>query len=215
MQESTTVNSIIKKLKKLYPTPECTLDFRTPFQLLIAVMLSAQCTDKAVNKVTPALLSKYPSEVEMSKAAVEDVQAIIRPLGFYQTKAKNIISTSKKLLSWDKNIHFDSAEEGIQKYTTLDGVGRKTANLVVGEVYKFPAVVTDTHVLRITKRLGLTENDNPQKVENDLKNIIPEEEQLDFCHRIVAFGRDICIARKPKCEQCLLKEECQFYRTEA
>ena len=198
---------ICELLKADYPEAICQLNADTPFQLLVATRLSAQCTDARVNLVTPALFSKYPSENELSEADVKDVEALIHSCGFYRAKAKDLVGMAKAVKEEYNGILPDTIEE----LTKLPGVGRKTANLIVGDVYKKPAVVADTHVIRITNLLGLTSSKDPKAVELQLKKLLPPEESNDFCHRIVLHGRAVCIARRPKCDACCIKEVCKHY----
>ncbi len=197
--------SIIEKLKIDYPEAVCQLNADTPFQLLVATRLSAQCTDARVNLVTPDLFKKYPTENELSEAPVEDVEKLIHSCGFYHGKARDLVGMAKAV----KEKHNGILPDSIEELTTLPGVGRKTANLIMGDVYKKPAVVADTHVIRITNLLGLTDSKDPKNVEMQLKKILPPEESNDFCHRIVLHGRAVCIARRPKCEICSLNELCK------
>lgn len=192
-------------LKEAYPEAVCQLNADTPFQLLVATRLSAQCTDARVNLVTPELFKKYPSEIELSEAAIEDVERLIHSCGFYHGKARDLIGMAKDV----RYIYNGTLPDTIEELTKLPGVGRKTANLIVGDVYKKPAVVADTHVIRITNLLGLTDSKDPKKVELELKKILPPEESNDFCHRIVLHGRAICIARRPKCNECILNPVCK------
>ncbi len=196
---------ICQLLKEVYPEAICQLNADTPFQLLVATRLSAQCTDARVNLVTPELFKKYPSEVELSEADVEDVENLIHSCGFYHGKARDLIGMAKDV----RYIYNGTLPDTIEELTKLPGVGRKTANLIVGDVYKKPAVVADTHVIRITNLLGLTDSKDPKKVELQLKKILPPEESNDFCHRIVLHGRAICIARRPKCNECILNDVCK------
>ncbi len=198
--------AICEILKKEYPEAICQLNAETPFQLLVATRLSAQCTDARVNLVTPALFEKYPSENELAEAEIEDVENLIHSCGFYRAKAKDLIGMAKAVRDTYNGILPDSIDE----LTKLPGVGRKTANLIVGDVYKKPAVVADTHVIRITNLLGLVSGTkDPKKVELELKKILPPEESNDFCHRIVLHGRAVCIARRPKCKDCALSDVCK------
>lgn len=210
MHESITANLTIDALYKLYGDVECTLNFTSPFQLLVATILSAQCTDKKVNEVTPQLFELYGTPKKLAKAKLSDVERIIKPLGFYHTKSYNLIECAKKYLLLPDLSDLD-AEDIIKKLTTLNGVGRKTANLIAGEVYGVPAVVTDTHVIRITGRLGLTSNKTPEKIEQDLRKLIEPKKQLLFCHLLVAFGRDICKSQNPKCGRCPLTVNCKHF----
>ncbi len=196
---------ICELLKLEYPEAVCQLNADTPFQLLVATRLSAQCTDARVNLVTPALFEKYPTENELAEAPVEDVERLIHSCGFYHGKARDLIGMAIAV----RDIYKGTLPDTIEELTKLPGVGRKTANLIVGDVYKKPAVVADTHVIRITNLLGLTDSKDPKKVEMQLKKILPPEESNDFCHRIVLHGRAVCIARRPKCTECVLNEVCK------
>ncbi len=200
---------ICELLKADYPEAICQLNAETPFQLLVATRLSAQCTDARVNLVTPDLFKKYPSENELAEADVSDVEGLIHSCGFYRAKAKDLVGMAKEVRDSYKGILPDTIEE----LTKLPGVGRKTANLIVGDVYKKPAVVADTHVIRITNLLGLTDSKDPKNVEMQLKKLLPPEESNDFCHRIVLHGRAVCIARRPKCNECCLNTVCKHYST--
>lgn len=198
------VKEAVIRLEKLYPDAICSLSYKDAFQLLIATRLSAQCTDKRVNMVTPELFSEFPDAVSMSKADIKRVEELIKTCGLYKTKAKDLIGIAKGIIEDFGGIVPDS----IEKLTTLSGVGRKTANLVCGDIYKKPAVVTDTHFIRICNRLGFVKTDNPLKVENEMRKLLPLDKSNDFCHRTVLFGRDICIARSPKCDACPLSDIC-------
>ena len=193
-------------LKELYPGALCSLEADDPFRLLVAVRLSAQCTDARVNLVTPALFEKYPDAQTMSEAAVEDVEELIRSCGFFHHKARDLIGMSRMLLADFGGVVPDS----IEKLTTLPGVGRKTANLIVGDVYGQPAVVADTHLIRISNRLGLVATKDPVKVEFALRELLPPEDSNDYCHRNVLHGRAVCDARKPRCEICPMKGYCAY-----
>ncbi len=193
-------------LKVLYPGALCSLEADDPFRLLVAVRLSAQCTDARVNLVTPALFAKYPDAQAMAEAAVEDVEELIRSCGFFHHKARDLIGMSRMLLSDFGGVVPDS----IEKLTTLPGVGRKTANLIVGDVYGQPAVVADTHLIRISNRLGLVDTKDPVKVEFALRELLPPEDSNDYCHRNVLHGRAVCDARKPRCENCPMNAYCRF-----
>ena len=191
---------ICEELKKKYPCAECSLEYNEPYELLIATRLSAQCTDARVNIVTKDLFVKYPTLQSFADADISELEEMVRPCGFYREKAKSIKNMAAMIIS-----EFDGqVPDTMEKLTSLPGVGRKTANLILGDVYGKPAVVTDTHCIRITGRLGLTENTEPYKVEKDLVKIIPPEEGSDLCHRLVFFGREICKARKPLCEECYM-----------
>lgn len=196
----------VEELKKLYPEAKCSLVADDPFRLLVATRLSAQCTDARVNLVTPVLFEKYPTREDLANARTQDVEEIIYSCGFYRQKTHDIISAAKDIGEKFGGRVPDTVEE----LTTLSGVGRKTANLIVGDVYKKPAVVADTHLIRISKRLGLTDTKDPLKTEMQLKELLPPEESNDFCHRAVLHGRALCNARKPDCEKCPLSYICDF-----
>ena len=209
MTKKERAEAICRLLKNNYPEAICQLNADTPFQLLVATRLSAQCTDARVNLVTPALFEKYPSEKELAEADITDVERLIHSCGFYRAKAKDLVGMAKEIRDTYNGILPDTIEE----LTKLPGVGRKTANLIIGDVYKKPAVVADTHVIRITNLLGLSSSNDPKAVELGLKKILPPEESNDFCHRIVLHGRAVCIARRPKCDICSLKDVCKHYQT--
>lgn len=209
MTKKERAEAICRLLKNDYPEAICQLNADTPFQLLVATRLSAQCTDARVNLVTPALFEKYPSENELAEADITDVEGLIHSCGFYRAKAKDLVGMAKEIRDTYNGILPDTIEE----LTKLPGVGRKTANLIVGDVYKKPAVVADTHVIRITNLLGLSSSKDPKAVELGLKKILSPEESNDFCHRIVLHGRAVCIARRPKCDICSLKDVCKHYQT--
>ncbi len=183
----------------------CFLEYKNAYELLVATILAAQCTDKRVNVVTRHLFKKYPEAFALSKADVGELENEIRELGFFRAKAKNLIACAK-ILSEKHNGHIPSSLEDL---TELPGVGRKTANVIRGNVYHIPSVVVDTHVKRITKRLGLTENTEPEKIEYDLMRILPEDHWILWNLHIITFGRTICTAQRPKCEECFLKQYCQ------
>lgn len=195
----------LETLKKDYPEAICSLNASNPFELLVATRLSAQCTDARVNIVTPALFEKYKTLEDYANADLEDVENLIKSCGFFRTKASDIIGMAQKIIS-DFN---STVPDNIEDLTSLPGVGRKTANLICGDVYHKPAVVADTHLIRITNRLGLVETKDPKKVETELKKILPPEESNDFCHRVVLHGRAVCIARKANCDICSMKDFCK------
>lgn len=195
----------VEVLKKEYPEAICSLNASGPFELLVAVRLSAQCTDARVNTVTPALFEKYKTLDDYCNANVEDIEDIIRSCGFFRSKAASIIDMAKGVRDRFGGIVPDNIEDLI----TLNGVGRKTANLIVGDIYGKESIVVDTHMIRISNRIGLVSEKDPKKIEFALKKIIPKDEGSDFCHRIVMFGRDICMARKPKCSECPMLEGCK------
>ena len=195
----------VELLKAEYPDAICSLNYSDPFQLLIATRLSAQCTDARVNMVTPALFKDFPTAEKMAEAELSRVEEHIKSCGLYKTKAKDLIAIGKGIVEKFGGRVPDTIEE----LTTLSGVGRKTANLIIGDVYGKPAVVTDTHLIRLANRIGLTKEKEPFKVEKELKAILPPEESNDFCHRTVLHGRAVCTARKACCEKCVLKEICK------
>lgn len=191
-------------LERLYPDAICSLEYKDPFQLLCAVQLSAQCTDARVNLTTPALFAAYPDALSMASAPLEEVERLIKPCGFYHNKAKNLIKCAEQLLEDYNGTVPDSMDELLK----LAGVGRKTANLILGDVYKKGGMVIDTHAKRILYRMGLTTKTDPTQVEMETTPLIPTDMQSDFCHRLVLFGRDICTARKAYCEKCPATEFC-------
>ena len=199
------VLSIIDILKRRYPDPMCALHNEKDYELMIAVRLSAQCTDARVNLVTPALFAAYPTLDAMAAAPIEHVEELVHSCGFYKHKARDIVLACQMLL-----IHYGGKVPGsMEELLKLPGVGRKTANLLLGDLYAVPgSVVCDTHCIRICGRLGLSQGKDPEKVENQLRAILPPEESSDFCHRIVLFGRDICTARSPRCAECPLSMWC-------
>lgn len=195
----------IEALKNLYPDAICSLEYREAYELLISVRLSAQCTDARVNIVTKELFEKYPTLESLANAGYDEIEAIVRPCGLGKTKAKDIVDMSNMLIEQYHSVVPDTMEELLK----LPGVGRKTANLILGDVYHKPSVVTDTHCIRICGRLGLTDGSKvPLAVEKQLWKILPPEESGDFCHRLVLFGREFCTARSPKCDRCPLRETC-------
>ena len=194
----------VRVLKERYPDAICSLVYEKPYELMIATRLSAQCTDARVNLVTPALFARYPTLEAFAEADLAELEALVKPCGFYKTKAQSIKAAAQRLLAVYGGVLPDTMEELL----TLPGVGRKTANLLLGDVYGKPAVVADTHCIRIAGRLGLTKHKEPEKVEADLRKLLPPAESSDFCHRIVLFGREICSARKPKCAECPLSGCC-------
>lgn len=200
--------NVIKALKEEYPTVKCALIYKKPHELLIATRLSAQCTDVRVNKVTPSLFERFPEIKDFAEAKEEDVAEYIRSCGLFQTKSRDIVKMCKQLHEDYNDVIPDTVEE----LTKLAGVGRKTANLVAGELYGKTAFVCDTHVIRLSSRLGLAESKDAVKVESSLRKIVPPAEGLDLCHRLVWHGRLVCNARKPICESCCLKDLCKYIK---
>ena len=195
----------VEALKNEYPDAICSLTYTDPLQLLIATRLSAQCTDARVNMVTPALFERFPTVEAFAAATYDEVAEYIKSCGLFKTKSKDIVEMSKKLLE-----DFDGeVPDTIEALTTLPGVGRKTANLIVGDIFGKPAVVVDTHCIRITTRLGLHKLTDQRKIEAELRKLLPPEESNDFCHRLVLHGRAVCTARSAKCEACCMKEFCR------
>lgn len=199
------VRGIIDALNIRYPDAICALHYKKDYELMIAVRLSAQCTDARVNLITPALFAAYPTLEAMANAEISDVENYIHSCGFFRQKAKDIVLACQMLLS-----DYDGKVPGtMEDLLRLPGVGRKTANLLLGDLYQEPgSVVCDTHCMRICERLGLSKGREPDKVEKQLRAILPPKESSDFCHRIVLFGRDICTARSPKCTECPLAIYC-------
>ena len=198
--------SAVEALKKEYPDAKCSLDYETPLQLLVATRLSAQCTDARVNLVTPALFARFPDAESLAGAEVSEVAEYIKSCGLYKTKSKDLVAMAKVLVS-----DFGSeVPDNIDDLTKLPGIGRKTANLICGDVYGKPAVVVDTHCIRITTRLGLHKETDQRKIENALRKLLPPEESNDFCHRIVLHGRAVCTARSPKCKDCCMNGFCRM-----
>ena len=195
----------VKALKQEYPDANCSLTYETPLQLLIATRLSAQCTDARVNIVTPALFERFPTVNDFAGASYDEVAEYIKSCGLYKTKSKDIVEMCRKLLA-DFN---GEVPDTIEQLTTLPGVGRKTANLICGDVFGKPAVVVDTHCIRITTRLGLHKLSDQRKIEAELKKLLPPDESNDFCHRLVLHGRAVCTARSPKCQTCCMNTFCR------
>ena len=204
MRKKERAAAAVKLLSELYPNAVCSLEYQDAFQLLIATRLSAQCTDKRVNMVTPALFKEFPTAQSMANADIARVEELIKTCGLYKTKAKDLVGIAKQITErFGGRVPYT-----IEELTTLPGVGRKTANLVCGDIYGKPAVVTDTHFIRICGRLGLTDTTNPLKVENEMRKLLEPEDSNAFCHRTVLFGRDVCTARNPKCGACILNGIC-------
>ncbi|MBR1739664.1 MAG: endonuclease III [Ruminococcus sp.] len=195
---------VMETLAEVYPDAICSLTYEKPHELMIAGRLSAQCTDARVNIVTKELFEKYKSIDDFAEADVKDIEEIVKPCGLYKTKAKSIVEMCRQI----RDEHGGEIPDSIEELTKLSGIGRKTANLIMGDVHHKPAVVTDTHCIRITNRLGLTKNKEPAKVEAELWKILPPEGSSDFCHRLVLFGREYCKARSPRCGDCPVRERC-------
>jgi endonuclease-3 len=203
------INEIIRLLNKTYPQAlTTTLNFKNPFELLVSTILAAQSTDKLVNKVTPILFQKYKNPKDFANADLLELQDDIRQTGFFRNKAIAIIKCSKDII---ENFN-GKVPDNIDDLVNLYGVGRKTANVVLANAFGKQGIIVDTHMLRISKLIGLTVNINPDKVEFDLKKIVPEENWTNFSHKIVEHGRSICIARRPKCEICPISDYCRYYK---
>jgi endonuclease-3 len=196
-------------LEEKYPVVVCSLNYGTPFQLLTATILSAQCTDARVNIVTKDLFAAYPDAFALADADIADVEKLIKSTGMYKMKSKSITGMAKMLVEK----YGGEVPKEMDELLALPGVGRKTANVVRGNLWKMPGVVVDTHVKRIAKRIGLTVNTDPDKVEKDLEKILKGEKHCDWCHRVIYFGREICTARSPKCDQCGVSHACKYYST--
>ena len=195
----------VQALKKEYPLEICSLTYSDPLQLLIATRLAAQCTDARVNLVAPVLFRRFPTLESFCEGPVEDIEEIVRSCGLYKTKARDILAMCRML----RDVYGGAVPDTVEELTKLPGVGRKTANLVVGDIYGKPAVVTDTHCIRICGRLGLSEGKDPLKVERQLWKILPPAEANDFCHRLVLHGRAVCTARNPDCASCCMLPFCK------
>ncbi|WP_330381852.1 endonuclease III [Defluviitalea phaphyphila] len=207
MNIETKVKKILELLDEYYPKNiKCYLNYETPWQLLFATILSAQCTDDRVNIVTKNLFKKYPSILDFAQADQKELEQDIRSTGFYRNKAKNIILCAQQLLEK----YNGKVPDDINKLTELAGVGRKTANVILGNIYGIPSIVVDTHVKRVSNRLGLTNNTDPTKIEFDLMKILPEDHWIRYNTQIIAHGRSICTARKPKCNNCFLFPYCNY-----
>ena len=205
MNKKEQVKKIVEILSKEYRNAECTLDYKTPLQLLISTILAAQCTDARVNIVTKDLYAKYTDISKFADANLEELEQDIKATGFYRNKAKNIKACCKLI----KDNFNGKVPDNMEDLLSLNGVGRKTANLILGEVFGKSAVVVDTHCARLTNRIGLTKNKDATKIEFDLKKIIEPNEQLKFCHLMVCHGRNICKARKPMCDICSIRDICK------
>ena len=211
METNERVSGILAALKQAYPDALCALQYKKDYELMIAVRLSAQCTDARVNQITPALFARYPTLDAMADADVSEVEAYVRSCGFYRNKARDIVLACQMLRE-----RFGGKVPGtMDELLSLPGVGRKTANLLLGDIYNVPgSVVCDTHCIRISNKLGLAQGKEPEKVEKQLRAILPLEESSDFCHRIVLHGRAVCTARNPACEKCTLRPFCKSYTGE-
>lgn len=208
METAERVSGILAALKEAYPDALCALQYKKDYELMIAVRLSAQCTDERVNQVTPALFARFPTLDALADADITEVEEYVRSCGFYHHKARDIVLACRMLREkFDRRV-----PDTMEQLLTLPGVGRKTANLLLGDIYhRDGAVVCDTHCIRISNKLGLAEGREPEKVERQLRAILPPEESSDFCHRIVLHGRAVCTARRPACKRCTLRPYCKSY----
>ena len=210
MKTTQEMREIIARLKALYPDAACSLDYRKDYELLITVRLAAQCTDERVNQISPALFARFPTLQAFAEADVEEVGKYVHSCGFWRAKSRDIVACAQMLLDRFGGVVPDNMEDLL----SLPGVGRKTANLILGDVYGKEGYVCDTHCIRITGRLGITDGSkDPVKVEQQLRKSIAPEEASDFCHRMVLHGRALCMARNPKCGDCPLRELCDYTST--
>ena len=208
MDISERVQGVVAALKQAYPDPRCALEYEKDYELMIAVRLSAQCTDARVNLVTPALFRRFPTLDAFADADVSEVEEFVRTCGFFRQKAHDIVAACRML----RDEYGGRVPNSMDALLRLPGVGRKTANLLLGDLYAVPgSVVCDTHCIRICGKLGLSEGKEPEKVERQLRAILPPEESSDFCHRLVLHGRAVCTARKPQCEKCTLRLFCKSF----
>ena len=208
MRTKEQIQEIVARLLAEYPEADCTLDYRKPYELLFSVRLAAQCTDERVNLLTPALFERFPSLEAFAEADVEEVEQYVHSCGFFRAKARDIVACSRVLLE-----KYNGQVPGtMEELTALPGVGRKTANLILGDVFHLPgSVVVDTHCIRISNRLGLVDGlREPEKIERELRKVLPPETSSQFCHCIVLHGRAVCDARKPLCENCCVRDLCEY-----
>lgn len=201
------IGEILCLLKLDYPDAKCSLEYKKDYELLFATRLAAQCTDERVNKITPAFYAAYPTLKSIAEADIADIERYVHSCGFYHAKARDIVCAAQMLVSDFGGRVPDNMEELLK----LPGVGRKTANLVLGDIYGKPAVVVDTHCIRLSNRIGLVDTEDPLKIEMQLRKILPPEQSNDFCHRLVLHGRAVCPARSPKCDICSIKLFCNYY----
>ena len=209
MRTQEQVNEIVRLLMEEYPLADCMLDWNKAYELLFSVRLAAQCTDERVNKITPALFERFPTLEAFAEADVAEVEEYVRSCGFYHSKARDIVACANVLLEK----YGGELPRTMEELTALPGVGRKTANLILGDVFKIPgSTVVDTHCIRISNLLGLVDDlKDPVKIEMELRKILPPEHSSDFCHCIVLHGRAVCIARRPECERCCVRHLCRHY----
>jgi endonuclease III len=201
------IGSMIHTLKAMHGEPRCELNYSNAVELTVATVLSAQCTDERVNKVTKDLFKRYKTFKDYLDAPVEQLEEDIRPTGFYRNKAKSIKNIARELI---ERFH-GKVPDDIDTFATVKGIGRKSANMIVGLAYGKPAIVVDTHMIRVSRRIGITKNTDPEKIEIDLRRIVPQSMWTDFSLLMVLHGRYLCKAKKPECEKCLLREQCDYY----
>ena len=206
MTKKERVSLLLELMDKEYPEVKCSLNYSNPLEMLIATQLSAQCTDARVNIVTEKLFERYKTARDYADADILELQEYIRSAGFYKNKSKNIISCCKRI----EEVYGGEVPDTMEDLLTLAGTGRKTANLVLGDIFGKPAVVVDTHCIRLSNRIGLIKNKEPEKIEEDLKKIVPPERQLKLCHQFVYHGRAVCSARSPKCDLCTIRPACKM-----
>lgn len=207
METAQRMAGVLAALKDAYPNPVCALQYEKDYELMIAVRLSAQCTDARVNQITPALFAAYPTLDAFANADIADIETMVRSCGFYRHKARDIVLGCQMV----RDVYGGKVPDTMEALLKIPGVGRKTANLLLGDLYGKPAVVCDTHCIRITNKLGFTIGKDPIKVEQQLWKILPPEESSDFCHRLVLHGRAVCDARKPACDRCTLAPFCKTF----
>jgi len=205
MLSNADISELICRLEECYPEPVCALDYKKDYELLFSARLAAQCTDARVNTVTPVLYKRYPSLEALAAADVSELESIIHPCGFFRTKARDIIAASEVLLSK----HEGRVPATMEELLGLPGVGRKTANLMLGDIHNMPAVVVDTHCIRLSNRIGLVSTKDPVRIEAALREVLPPDKSSDFCHRLVLHGRAVCTARKPACNVCCIAGICR------
>ena len=207
VQKKVRARAIYRILSKTYPNVRCELNYKTAYQLLVATVLSAQCTDKRVNQTTPALFKKYPNPLKMAQADIKDIQRLVKSTGFYRAKAKNIKTLSSKIIT-----DFDGkVPNKLENLITLPGVGRKTANVVLGHAFGIPGITVDTHFGRLSRRFGWTKQNNPVKVEFEVGDLIPRKEWTNLSQRLIWHGRRVCHSRKPACGACPIAKYCPSY----
>lgn len=207
MTQKQKMTEIIRRLEAYYPNSACALEAKgDPFRLLVMAILSAQCTDARVNLISTALFERFPDAASMAEGEIPELETLIRTCGLYRAKAKNLSLCAKRLTE----VYGGEVPSEMSDLLTLAGVGRKVANLIRGDVFGLGGIVADTHCIRITNLLGFCDTTDPKKVEFTLDPLVPKEKQSDFCHRLVQYGRDVCIARRPQCEKCVLQDLCQY-----